>query len=291
MLLRSLLFVPAYNKKFLDSSMKQNADALIFDLEDSVPYEYKAQARVVLKDFLNTEDFTNKQIFIRLNPVESDLLLEDLKYVVHKNVTGFVLSKIYTAEDIEYYENLISELEKQNKMDENKFVFLPLIETTSAVLDVYNIARASTRIVGLAFGGEDFLNDLQGLHGEPPIAFDYPRAKIALAARAAGVLPIDTPYLDLHDDDGYISEEKVSFEMGFAGCLLIHPSQIELANKIFVPTEEEIQRSREIFEAIKEAEKNGSGVAMLNGKMIGPPMRKRAQKVLELVRLIEEKNR
>lgn len=291
MLLRSLLFVPSYNKKFLDSSLKQNADALIFDLEDSVPYEFKPQAREILKEYLDKEELKTKQIFIRLNPVESDMLMEDLKYVLKDNVIGFMLSKIYTSEDIVYYDNLISKLEKDNNFQEKKFKFLPLIETTSAVLDVYNIAKASDRIVGLAFGGEDYLNDLQGLHGEPPITFNYPRAKIALAARAAGVLPIDTPYLDLHDDEGYINEESISFEMGFAGCLLIHPSQIELANKTFVPTEEEIQRSIEIFEEIKKAEKNGSGVAMLNGKMIGPPMKKRAQKVLELVKLIEEKNK
>ena len=291
MLLRSLLFVPAYNKKFLDSSMKLKADALIFDLEDSVPSDYKSQARDILNEYLEKEELKSKQIFIRLNPVESDMLLEDLKYVLKSNVTGFMLSKIYTANDIAYYDDLISQMEKEKDFPKGKFKFLPLIETTSAVLDVYNIAMKSDRIVGLAFGGEDYLNDLQGLHGEPPITFNYPRAKIALAARAAGVLPIDTPYLDLHDDDGFIMEEIISFEMGFAGCLLIHPSQIELANKTFVPTDEEIQRSREIFDAIKNAEEKGSGVAMLNGKMIGPPMRKRAQKVLELVELIEEKKK
>ncbi len=288
MVLRSMLFVPAYNKKFLDSALRKNADALILDLEDSVPEVYKADAREILHEYLKKEEFQNRVIFIRLNPIESGLLLEDLEVSMNTNVNGFVLSKIYTNEDIQYYDNLISKYEENHEIKKGHFKFLPLIETTSAVLDVYNIAKASDRIIGLAFGGEDFLNDLHGIHGEPPRTFDYPRAKIALAARSAGVLPIDTPYLDLHDDDGFIKEESVSFEMGFAGCMLIHPSQIGLANSCFMPCEEEVEKSRRIFAAIREAEKKGSGVAMLDGKMIGPPMRKRAEKVLELIKLVGE---
>lgn len=288
MVLRSMLFVPAYNKKFLDSALRKNADALILDLEDSVPEVYKADAREILREYLKKEEFQNRVIFIRLNPIESGLLLEDLEVSMNTNVNGFVLSKIYTNEDIQYYDNLISKYEENHEIKKGHFKFLPLIETTSAVLDVYNIAKASDRIIGLAFGGEDFLNDLHGIHGEPPRTFDYPRAKIALAARSAGVLPIDTPYLDLHDDDGFIKEESVSFEMGFAGCMLIHPSQIGLANSCFMPCEEEVEKSRRIFAAIREAEKKGSGVAMLDGKMIGPPMRKRAEKVLELIKLVGE---
>lgn len=288
MVLRSMLFVPAYNKKFLDSALRKNADALILDLEDSVPEVYKADAREILREYLKKEEFQNRVIFIRLNPIESGLLLEDLEVSMNTNVNGFVLSKIYTNEDIQYYDNLISKYEENHEIKKGHFKFLPLIETTSAVLDVYNIAKASDRIIGLAFGGEDLLNDLHGIHGEPPRTFDYPRAKIALAARSAGVLPIDTPYLDLHDDDGFIKEESVSFEMGFAGCMLIHPSQIGLANSCFMPCEEEVEKSRRIFAAIREAEKKGSGVAMLDGKMIGPPMRKRAEKVLELIKLVGE---
>lgn len=288
MVLRSMLFVPAYNKKFLDSALRKNADALILDLEDSVPEVYKADARKILCEYLKKEEFKNRVIFVRLNPIESNVLLDDLEASVNNSVDGFVLSKIYTSEDIRYYDNLISKYEAKHEIKNGHFKFLPLIETTSAVLDVYNIAKASERIIGLAFGGEDFLNDLHGIHGEPPRTFDYPRAKIALAARSAGVLPIDTPYLDLHDDDGFIKEESVSFEMGFAGCMLIHPSQIGLANSCFMPCEEEVEKSRRIFAAIREAEKKGSGVAMLDGKMIGPPMRKRAEKVLELIKLVGE---
>lgn len=288
MLLRSLLFVPAYNVKFLDSALRRNADALIFDLEDSVPLEYKSKAREILNEYLKREELKNKKVFIRLNSIESGELSDDLDVCIDKNVNGFMVPKIYTSEDIDYYDKLISKYEFENGLEEGYFKILPLIETTSAILDVYNIVKASKRILAICFGGEDFLDDLHGTHGEPPHTFNYPRAKIALAARSVGVLPIDTPYLDLHDDEGFMKEEGISFDMGFAGCLLIHPSQIELANRCFMPDEEEVEQSKKIFDAIKEAEKKGSGVAMLDGKMIGPPMRKRAEKVLELVRMLEE---
>jgi citrate lyase subunit beta/citryl-CoA lyase len=190
-----------------------------------------------------------------------------------------------------YYDNLFTQLENEKGIENGHFCFTPLIETTSAVMDVYNIARASKRTVALTFGGEDYLNDLEGLHGEPPITFDYPRAVIALASRAAGILPIDTPYLGVKDFEGFKKEEKISFEMGFAGCLLVHPVQISLANECFTPDKKEVERSRNIINAIKKSKEKGSGVAMLGDKMIGPPMAKRAENVLKAIDLIESKNK
>ena len=99
-LLRSMLYVPAYNKKFIDSALKCNADALIIDLEDSVPDEFKQVARINTKEYLDNGLFANKKIFIRLNPLESKMVFEDLKYVLHADVTGYQLSKIYTADEM-----------------------------------------------------------------------------------------------------------------------------------------------------------------------------------------------
>lgn len=289
-ILRSMMFVPTYKEKFLDKAINSNADAIILDLEDSVPASFKEKARSITKKYLESGKFKNIQTYVRLNPIESKLLFEDLDYVLHKDVDGFMLSKIYTADDMIYYDKLFSQLEHENDIEVGSFYFTPLIETTSAVMDVYNIAKASDRTVALTFGGEDFLNDLVGLHGEPPRTFDHPRAAIATAARAANILPIDTPYLAIKDHNGFIEEETVSFEMGFAGCLLIHPEQISLAHKCFTPNEKEVERSRKIVEAIERANKKGSGVAVLDdGKMVGPPMRKRAEKVLDIMDRINKK--
>lgn len=286
-LLRNMMYVPAYREKFIEKSLTAPADAIIYDLEDSVPAPFKADARKILREYIDKGVFKNKTVFVRLNPLESNMLSEDLKYVLHEDITGFMPSKIYTAADMDYYDKLITQLEAENNIPIGHFKLTPLIETTSAVMDIYNIAKQTKRTVAVCFGGEDFLNDLEGLHKEPPRSLDYPRAAIAIAARAAGVQPIDTPYLGIHDEDGFIHEEDISFEMGFAGVQILSPRQIPLANKCFTPDEEEVKRSEEIVAACKQSAAEGSGVAMYNGKMIGPPMRKRAEKVLEIMELIK----
>lgn len=288
-LLRSMLFVPAYKERYIYKALTSNTDAIILDLEDSIPNNEKKVARNNIKIGLENGDFKDSQVFVRLNSLESEQLFEDLKYVIHPDIKGFMLSKIYTADDIIFYDNLITQLEKENGIPAEHFKFTPLIETTEAVMDVYNIAKSTKRNIAITFGGEDYLNDLEGLHGEPPRAFEYPRAMIALAARAAGILPIDTPYLSVKDFDGFSVEEKISKELGFAGCLLIHPEQIDYANSCFSPTEEQIKKSKEIVDAIELSKKKGLAVAMLGNKMIGPPMQKKAKKVLETVRLIQKK--
>lgn len=286
-LLRNMMYVPAYKEKFIDKSLAVPADAIIYDLEDSVPVQFKSDARKILKKYIDEGAFKGKKIFVRLNPLESNMLSEDLKYVLHSDITGFMPSKIYTAADMDYYDKLISQLEAENGIKIGHFKFTPLIETTSAVMDIYNICRQTKRTVAVCFGGEDFLNDLEGLHKEPPRALDYPRATIAIAARAAGIQPIDTPFLAIHDEEAFIKEENISFEMGFAGVQILSPRQIPLANQCFTPDADEVKRSEEIVEACRKSSEEGSGVAMYNGKMIGPPMRKRAEKVLEIMELIK----
>lgn len=287
-LLRNMMYVPAYKEKFIEKSLSAPADAVIYDLEDSVPQPFKPEARKILKKYIESGVFKDKKVFIRLNPLESNMLSEDLKYVLHEDITGFMLSKVYTAADMDYYDKLITQLEAENNIEIGHFKFTPLIETTSAVMDIYNICKQTERTVAACFGGEDFLNDLEGLHKEPPRSLDYPRAAIAIAARAAGVQPIDTPYLAIHDEEGFIKEENISFEMGFSGIQILSPRQIPLANQCFTPCAEEVQRSLEIVEAYSKSSQEGSGVAMYNGKMIGPPMRKRAEKVLEIMELIKQ---
>lgn len=288
MLLRNMMYVPSYREKFIEKSLTADTDAIIYDLEDSVPYQFKSDARKILRRYIDKGVFKDKKVFIRLNPIESNMLSEDFKYVLHKDITGFMLSKIYTAADMDYYDKLVTQLEAENNIEYGHFKFAPLIETTSAIMDIYNIAKQTDRTVAVCFGGEDFLNDLEGLHKEPPRSFDYPRAAIAIAARAAGIQPIDTPYLAIHDEEGFIKEENISFEMGFAGVQILSPRQIPLANKCFTPPQDEVERSKEIVLTYESAAKEGSGVAMYKDKMIGPPMYKRAKRVLEIMELIEK---
>lgn len=282
-LLRSMLYVPGYKKKYIEAVHAMNADAIIFDLEDAVPNIYKADARKNLYTFFKENPRHEKNFYVRLNSIESQMLLEDLKYVLMDAVDGFMLTKVYNVNDMIYYDKFFLQMETENGFSPGKFKFIPMIENASAVLDAYRIAHSTKRNVALALGGEDFLTDMGGLHGDPPKGLDYARSQIALAARSANIMPIDTPYLKVKDLEGFASEERVSYEIGFAGCQCLHPIQVDVANICFMPTDEELVEAREIVDAIEKSSVLGSGVAMYRGKMIGPPMEKRARKILDLV--------
>lgn len=286
-ILRSILYVPAYSKKFMEKSLSASADGIIYDLEDSVPEAFKADARENLRSYLASGVLRGKTVFVRLNDRESGQLPLDMEAIIGGDVTGLIPSKINTAEEIEYYDELLAKREAENGMEPGCLKLLPLIETTGAVLDIVRICKASARIIGVCLGGEDFLNDLNGIHGEPPISLHYPRAVVAAAARAAGILPIDTPYLAVHDEAGFLKEEEISFQMGFAGIQILSPVQIPLAHRCFTPAIDEVTHSREILKAWEKAACEGSGVAMYQGKMIGPPMRKKAERILKYMERIE----
>ncbi len=295
-LLRSMLYIPAYNKKFFNKIGEIKADAVILDLEDSVPLQFKDEARNNIREFLNcyapyfSGEGGGKKLFVRLNSIESKMLLQDLAYVLSEKIDGFLLTKIYSQDDMGYYDKLISQYENDNGLKPRHFMFAPLIETASAVMDAYRIAKSTDRVVALVFGGEDFLNDIGGFHGLPPKGLDFPRAQIVLAARSVGILPIDTPYLRIYDDVGFQSEERLSFELGFAGVQCLHPRQVELANGCFLPNTQEIEDSRNIVNAVESALAKGSGIAMYHNNMIGPPMEKRARQMLELLEAAKTKH-
>ena len=280
--LRSMLFVPGHLPRFLDRAAQTDADALILDLEDSVPPPHKAEARANIKKRLD-EGVYRQQIFIRVNALDTGMLPEDLRWTVHRATTGFMFTKVHDERDIVFFDRLLTQIESELGLEAGASKMCPLIETASAGLHTLQIATASPRMVALAFGGEDYLTDLDGLHRKHGLGFLVPRALLVMAARAARLEAIDTPYLDIADDAGFEREVTLARELGFSGQLLIHPSQVPIANRIFAPSEEEIREARRIVEAIEEGREKGLGVGLLDGSLIGPPMEKRARAVLRKV--------
>lgn len=287
--LRSMIFVPGFRERFITKARDFDADAIILDLEDSVPAPFKSEARAIIRRALDSEGF-DQQVFVRVNPISSGLLLDDLVAVLHEAVDGFMCTKVNDERDIVYLDNLLRQLEMEYGFPEGRFRLCPLIETGRAVLRAYEIATASPRVVALAFGGEDYLTDLDGLHKEHGASLLMPRSWIVIAARAAGVEVIDTPYLAINDLTGYRREADLARELGFSGSLVIHPSQIPVANAAFSPSELEIREALRIRAAIEESRSMGSAVALLDGGLIGPPMLKRAERVLEKLEKIRRTN-
>lgn len=284
--LRTMTFVPGYMQKFLEKARSFRSDALILDLEDSVPETHKPEARKNIRQFLDQNAFC-QQVFIRVNSIESGLLNADLRATFHRNTAGFMFSKVRDEKDIIFFDKLLGQMEQEAGFPTPHFHICVLIETGSAVLRAYDIASASPRVVALAFGGEDYLTDLDGLHKEHATSLLVPRSLIVIAATAAGVEAIDTPFLNIRDLEGFAREVALARELGFSGQLILHPTQIEIANQAFTPSEQEITEARRIIAAIEESSRNGLGVAMLDGALIGPPMRTRASNVLEKIKTIK----
>lgn len=287
-LLRSFMFLPAYNERFIEKAVAGNADAIILDMEDSVPKNKRAEAREIIKECHKKGMFSDKKTFIRINTSDSEDFVWDLSTLCLEDIDGFMPSKIESADDIKFLNKLLSFLEIQKGFRNEKFLLAPLIETTKALENVNEIAKSSERLVALCLGGEDYLNDLGSVYTYQETALVIPRAMVVNAARANGLLPIDTPYLRIADIEGLEEHSILSYRNGFAGALLVNPKQIDVVNKSYMPDEKKYEVSRAILEACEDAEKRGESIVMYDGAMVGPPMRKRAEAVVRQIKLIEE---
>lgn len=283
--LRSFMFLPAHNKKFLDKAIASEADAIILDLEDGVPHFRRVDARENIVSYSAQGLFDQrKNIFIRINPIDTNDFIVDIDELTLSSIDGFMPSKVDTAEDIVFLDRLLDFYERKKNLPVGKFKLAPLIETTKAIGNINEIAKASDRLVALCLGGEDYLNDLGSVFTYQESALMYPRAVLVNAARANHLLPIDTPFLDIKNVEGFKEHGVIAYKNGFAGCLILSPRQIEAANKAFSPDEDKVSLSRRVIEAVRLASEEGiSGVAMLDGTMVGPPMWKRAETVLKQI--------
>ncbi len=290
-ILRSLLFVPGNRPDLIRKAVNSNADALIIDLEDSVVENEKHFAREEIKKLLNTDIFINKQIFIRLNDIDSGLLEHELDELTHESILGFLYPKVFESEEIIQFDELLHHYEKKGGFTERKFKIIPLIETTAAIMNIQKICSASPGIIAVALGSEDYLSDLRGLHHDDELALLFPRSMIANAARSTGIIPIDTLNIDVHNLEKLEKKLKLTRILGFEGSLLLHPKEIELTNRYYTPSPEEIERSEQIVALSEEIYDGKRSIAVIDGNFIGPPLVRSAKKLLaryEIIRQIEE---
>jgi len=286
MLLRSFMFLPAHNTKFIDKALEGDADAIILDMEDAVPLSKKEEARAIIVDYSNKGLLNKKRVFIRINHIGTKAFVDDISQLIVPGIYGLMPSKIMNAGDIVFIDKLLSFFEMKNGLKEGQIALAPLIETTDAVNNLSEIAGASDRLIALCLGAEDYLNDLGSTYIYQESALIVPRAELVNVSRMNGLLPIDTPYLSVKDIEGFEKDSKQAYKNGFAGRLLLNPKQVDSANKVFLPDDGQVEHARKIIAAVEEANKSGvSGVAMLNGAMVGPPMLKRARTILKQIEL------
>ncbi len=289
--MRSLMFVPAHSEKLMESATKVKADVLLFDIEDSVqPIENKQKARDKVLKFISQNRFNNRTIFPRINDRESGELLKDVLQLTIPGITGFMYPKAKKGEDIYFFDKLLETIEFEKGFEIGTFKIIPLIETASAVLNVQEICAASKRVVAIAYGSEDFITDLGGIHDEEHVSLFTPRTMIAMAARAHNITPIDTVHVRVKDLEDLEVNLTLSKKLGFEGMLVLNPIELDLVHKYYSPSEEELENSKEILRLDKEARENNQGVAIMNGKFIGPPFVAKANKILIKQERIDKNN-
>lgn len=290
-LMRSLMFVPGHSEKLLNSAMRIDADVLLFDIEDSVqPASKKQVARDKIVKYVSEGKFKNRVVFPRINDRESGHLLRDVMELSIPGINGFMYPKAKTGKDIYFIDKLLETIEYEKNIEIGTFKLIPLIETTSAVMNVQEICKASDRVIAVAYGSEDFVTDLQGVHDKEHLSLFTPRAMIAMGARASGVIPIDTVHVRVKDLEDLEVNLKLSKKLGFEGMLVLSPKEIPLVHRYYSPSEEEVEESEEILRLDEEARKEGIGVAIMNGKFIGPPFVAKAKKILRKNKLINGQN-
>lgn len=273
----------------MEKAKKLAADALVLDLEDSVPAAEKASARALVKDFLPSLLTPCRGLFVRINPLASGLAEADIEAVVVPGLLGISLPKVNSPEDIVKATALIETQENARGLKPGSVKLLPWIETARSILHAEEIARTSSRIIALAFGADDFALDMgivRSLEGRELL---LPKGLLAIAARAAGVAAIDGIYANFGDEDGLLGEARLARQMGYAGKFLIHPAQIKPVNRIFSPSADEVTRAKKIVDAFDKAVAGGVAVTVVDGEMVDTPVAERARKLIELAQALEGK--
>lgn len=289
-LLRSLMFLPGHNEKFLYKASQSNADVLLLDLEDSVrPQSNKQVARDMIRQKVEEGIFKNHHVFPRINDRESGELLRDVHQLTIEGIDGFMYPKAQTGQDIYFIDKLLDTIEYEKNIPIGTFKLIPLIETAASVLNAQEICQASKRVIAIAYGCEDFISDLQGIHDEKGQSLFTPRAMIAMAARANNVIPIDTVHINVHDYEDLEKNLQIVKNLGFEGMLVLNPKEIPYVHKYFSPTAKEIEEASEMLTLFEKAKKENKGVALMKGKFIGPPMVLAALNILEKQKLIDTK--
>lgn len=288
-LMRSLMFVPAHNDKLLDSAVRRDADVLLLDIEDSVPYPEKQKSRNNIKAFVGRKDLNGKLLFPRVNDRESGELLKDVHQLTIDGIAGFMYPKATKGEDIYFFGKLLETIEYEKGYPIGTFKIIPLIETAGAVINIKDICTSCSRVIAVAFGCEDYVTDLQGKHDHEGVSIMTARSLISIAARSCGVLPIDTVHIRVHDLEDLEKNLILGKKLGFEGMLVLNPKELPLVHQYYSPTEEEICWAKEMIDLSEEAQREGKGVAVKDNKFIGPPMVKMAKNILRKQELIESR--
>ena len=298
-ILRTMLFVPANSWRMITTAATEGGDGVILDLEDACPIAEKETGRIFARDSIPMLKEKGMDVFVRVNSFDTGLTEEDIRYVIVEGLDGIMLPKSESKEDIVRLDQLLREEERKKGLASNGISILPLLESPKGISVVSEIISGSPRVIGVSFGAGDYSREIgagMGVTSLSPDEFSlmasHPRSCIALAARAAGILAIDSPFFGLVIDmEGLINEAKKVKLMGFTGKLLVHPRHIDPVNRVFAPNKGEIEFAKRVINAYEEAKSKGLGATSIGGRMIDYGSYRRALNVISMSEKIEEREK
>ena len=279
--IRSLLFVPGNQPNMLAKAATFTPDAFVPDMEDSVAWDDKSQARQVVADHLEMLGNTGIKVIPRINSLDTGLCEKDLSAIIGPQIYGVSVGKINSAQDVSLISKCIAHLESERKITKGSIKLVLWIETAAGLLNAYDILSSDDRIIAAAFGAEDFTNDMEIKRNEDDREILFARSQVAIAARAAGVLALDPPFFGFKDPDNLKINSELSKSIGFKGKFAIHPLQVEIINKCFSPTKKEIDHALEVIRVFEEAAAKGRGSTSLEGQVVDVPVVKRAEALID----------
>ena len=277
---RSLLFVPVTQRRFVEGAAKRGADAIILDLEDSVAASEKERARTLVPEAAEIVSRGGADVVVRLNrPMR--MTVRDLEAIIGPGVHAVALPKAESAQHVELVAEIMDELEAERGIPLGTTKMLAMVETASAFFRIAEIAKASSRLVGLNLGAEDFALSA-GMLPEAEGLF-MPKQMCVFAARGAGIMPLGFvgTVAEFHDLDGFRETVRRSRRLGFMGASVIHPSQVAILNEEFRASAAEIDHARRVVAAYDKVLAEGIGAVTIDGKMIDVPIVERAKLLLQ----------
>lgn len=281
---RTMIFLNAQRAALVQDAFVYQPDCVIFDLEDAVAEREKDSARIQLFNTLREIDYRGVERWVRINALDTDLFPEDIRAAVAGGAEGIRLPKTETVADVKLVEDLIEKAEKEFNREVGSTMIMAALESPLAIINAYDIAQSSDRMMGMALSAGDFTRTMQAKRTNEGLELFVARSQLLMAARAAGIMAFDTVFTDVDNLEAFEKETQLIVDLGFDGKSLISPKQIAPVHKAFTPTEAEIEHAVNIVESIKENEEAGIGVLVVDGQMVDIAHVEGAQKTLRLAK-------
>ena len=285
--IRSALYVPGNKEDWIRKAPQYGSDALILDLEDSVPDAEKAEARVIVRKMLEELGGGRQALFVRVNRLETGMTGDDLEAVISKNLYGILLPKVESPRDIVEIDTLLKLFERRAGIPEGNTLVDPGLETAQAIRQSYEIATASSRITHMGGSGG------KGGDTSRSIGFQWTpegmetlflKSKVLIDSRSAGVsYPMSGGWFDIHDLDGLEQLAIQLKQIGYTGMSLIHPYHVPVVNKVFTPSKEEIEHYKGLIEAMNKMREEGGAAVTYNGDMVDVAHEETAKAMIKMV--------